>query len=77
MVVRFFTGDDDAAFPEAFLEGSDDELGMGDEEEWDTEPAFAPLEVSEGKLQCCVVHKFLQQERIRREHDEVECMYTL
>ena len=46
-VVQFFGGDDDTALPEVFFEGSDDELGMEDEEEYDPEPAFEPMEISD------------------------------
>ena len=49
-VISFFSGDD-SALPEVFFEGSEDELGMEDEESDDSEPEFEPLEVTDqGKL---------------------------
>ena len=42
-VIRYFSGED--ALPEVFFEGSDDELGLEDEIEDDSEPDFEPLEV--------------------------------
>ena len=57
-VVQFFSIDDDAAFSEFVFEGSDDELGMEDEEQCDTEPAFVPFQVSDqGKLEHCCTYK--------------------
>ena len=44
-VIRYFSGED--TLPEVFFEGSDDELGMEDETEDDSEPDFEPLEVTE------------------------------
>ena len=49
-VVCFLSRDDDAMFSVTFFEDSNDELGMEDEEECDTEPAFAPLGVSDQVL---------------------------
>ena len=45
-VIRFFSVDD-SALPEILFEGSDDELGMEDEESDDSEPEFEPLEIED------------------------------
>ena len=49
-VISFFSGDN-SALSEVFFEGSEDELGMEDEESDNSEPEFEPLEVTDqGKL---------------------------
>ena len=47
-VINFFSGEDDEGLSEVIFPGSDDELGMEDEEDDDSEPEFEPLEVPEG-----------------------------
>ena len=47
-VVSYFAGDDTEGLGEVIFPDSDDELGMEDEEDDDSEPAFEPLEVPEG-----------------------------
>ena len=42
-VIRYFSGED--TLPEVIFEGSDDELGMEDVSEDDSEPDFEPLEI--------------------------------
>ena len=42
-VIHYFSSED--ALPEVFFEGSDDELGLEDEIEDDSELDFEPLEV--------------------------------
>ena len=42
-VISYFSGED--TLPEVFFEGSDDELGMEDESEDDSDPDFEPLEI--------------------------------
>ena len=49
-VISYFCGDDTEGLGEAIIPDSDDELGMEDEEEDDSEPAFEPLEVPEGYI---------------------------
>ena len=44
-VICYFSGED--TLPEVFFEGSDDELGMEDETEDDSEPDCKPLEVTD------------------------------
>ena len=45
-VIRYFSGEDAlSGLPEVFFEGSDDELGLEDEIEDDSEPDFEPLGV--------------------------------
>ena len=44
-VIRYFSSED--TLQEVFFEGSDDELGMEDETEDDSEPDFEPLEVTD------------------------------
>ena len=46
-VISFFSGEDNENLLEAIFEGSDDELGMEDVEEADSEPDFEPLELSD------------------------------
>ena len=43
----FFSGEEDS-LSEIIFDGSDDELGMDDEEPFDYEPHFEPLEVDQG-----------------------------
>ena len=47
-VIRFFSGEEDS-LSEIIFDGSDDELGMEDEEPLDYEPPFESLEVDHGK----------------------------
>ena len=47
-VIRFFSGEDDEGLSEMIFPGSDDELGMEDHEDDDSEPEFEPLEVPKG-----------------------------
>ena len=47
-VASYFTGDDVEGLGEMIFSGSDDDLGMEDEEEDDSEPDFEPLEVAQG-----------------------------
>ena len=54
-VVRYFSGDD-TALPEIFFEGSDDELGMEDQELDDSEPPFEPLEVEDQGEFTVMIH---------------------
>ena len=50
-VISYFVGDDSDHLAEVVFEGSEDELGMEDEDDNVSEPEFEPLEVSdEGKL---------------------------
>ena len=44
-VISYFSSED--TLPEVFFEGSDDELGMEDEESDDSEPDFEPLEITD------------------------------
>ena len=46
-VIRFFSGEDEG-LSEVIFPGSDDELGMEDHEDDDSEPEFEPLEVPKG-----------------------------
>ena len=46
-VISFFSGEDEG-LSEVIFPGSEDELGMEDEEDDDFEPEFEPLEVPEG-----------------------------
>ena len=46
-VISFFSGEDDEVLSEVIFPGSDDELGM-EEEDDDSEPEFEPLEVHKG-----------------------------
>ena len=49
-VISFFGGEDSEGVAEAIFDGSDDELGMNNEEEVDSEPDFEPFEpFHEGK----------------------------
>ena len=41
-VIRYFSGEE---CTEVLFEGSDDDLGMSDEEPFDNEPAFEPFEI--------------------------------
>ena len=43
-VIRYFSGEEGA---EVIFEGSDDDLGMEDEEPYDDEPPFEPFEVED------------------------------
>ena len=45
-VIRFFNGDA-SAISEVVCDGSDNELGMEDEEPFDNEPPFEPFEVTD------------------------------
>ena len=47
-VISYFTGDDDEGLQEIVFSGSDDELGMNDEERDDSEADFEPLELPLG-----------------------------
>ena len=47
-VISFFSGKDDEGLSEVIFPGSDDDLGMEDEEDNNSEPEFEPLEVPEG-----------------------------
>ena len=57
-VVRYFSGDD-TALPEIFFEGSDDELGMEDQELDDSEPPFEPLEVEDQGEFTVMIHIYM------------------
>ena len=48
-VISFFGGDDSHGLAEVLHEGSEDELGMEDEEDDDSERPFDPLLVDQGK----------------------------
>ena len=48
-VIRYFAGEDNEEFQDFCVFGSEDELGMEDEEEDNAEPEFEPLEVPQGK----------------------------
>ena len=47
-VISFFAGEDNGEMQHLYFSGSDDELGMEDAEECNSEPEFEPLEVPEG-----------------------------
>ena len=47
-VISLFAGEDEEGLGEIYFYGSDDDLGMEDEEEDDSDPKFEPLEVSQG-----------------------------
>ena len=47
-MISFFSGEDSEGLSEVVFPGSDDELGMEDELDADSEPDFEPLEVPEG-----------------------------
>ena len=49
-VISFFSGEDEESLKEMYFSGSDDELGMDDELEDDSEPDFEPLEVPQGSI---------------------------
>ena len=44
-VISFFDGEDRDGLAEVIFDGSDDELGMEDEVENDSEPDFEPLDL--------------------------------
>ena len=47
-VLSYFGGDDSESIGEVTFDGSDDELGMEDEEEQDSESDFEPFEPFDG-----------------------------
>ena len=47
-VISFFGGEDGEGLSEVIFPGSDDELGMDEELDADSEPDFEPLQVPEG-----------------------------
>ena len=47
-VISFFCDGNSEGLPEVIFPGSEDELGMSDEEDDDSEPEFEPLEVPKG-----------------------------
>ena len=47
-VISYFGGEDSEGLGEIVFDGSDDELGMEEEEVDDSEPAFEPLEIADG-----------------------------
>ena len=47
-VISLFAGEDEEGLGEICFHGSDDDLGMEDEEYDDSEPEFEPLEVPQG-----------------------------
>ena len=47
-VISFFAGEDEEGLGEICFCGSDDDLGMEDEEDDDSQPEFEPLEVLQG-----------------------------
>ena len=47
-VISYFGGKDSEGLGEIVFDGSDDDLGMEEEEVDDSEPAFEPLEIADG-----------------------------